>query len=764
MTSLICCNRKFSVSGKVPVFVALVVMIGIAQFSSVASAEQYAGYLLAHFIGESSRGEQIYFASSTDGLNWTDLNKSLPTLISAVGEEGVRDPSLIRSNDGTKFWLLATDLRIASGKGWDVAQYSGSTNLVFWESEDLVHWSAPWMVDVAGSIDDAGCAWAPEAIWDDENQNYVVYWATMSSVDGVEKQRLYYATTTDFKTFSDPVLYIERDGDQDVIDTQIIKVDGGTYQYYRASRDDDGNDDNDITIEGCNSIIGTWTEIGGIYNSGLVDSGVEGPILYKFNNESKWGLWVDQYATGRGYLPLTSTNLADINAYSVVNSSDYSLGLNLKRHGGILSLTAEELKAITEFWSDDTIVRIQTYDRTKYVRHYSFNAQVDSYIHIIADSQWRIVEGLADSSDGCVSIMSVNYPSYYLRNEDGNLHVDQCDDTTEFAASATFKKVAGLANAKACSFATYSDPDRYIIQSDGDLVIDSVSTDTDKENATFFALAIVPTIGDTVESYNNPGYFMHSDGIGSQASITEDANDLYSGMWHIVPGLADSSWVSFESVEYPGYYLRHYSYRLQLNAYEDSNTFRQDATFYMTDGLADSSAVSFYSYNFPARYLRHSDGLLRIDVVDSGSDAALKEDATFYVAVNPPAVPTSVTAVSGIGTVSVDWDYNFETDFDSYDVYRSEVSGGPYTLLDNIAVSEYVDCSVENGTKYYYSVVSKDTSGHISENSEEDTALPPDLNDDDKIDLEDFAEVAQTWLSGYTSSDLAVIADNWLVY
>lgn len=755
MTSLLGCNRLFRVSNKAFTVFVLVCLFSIGLFSSAAFADDYAGYLLAHFTGENGhRGEQIYFATSTDGLNWDDLNSSLPTLISTVGDAGVRDPSLIRSQDGSKFWILATDLCIGGGTNWSDAQYNGSTNLVFWESEDLIHWSAPWMVDVAGSITDAGCAWAPEAIWDEENQNYVVYWATISPVDDIDKARMYYATTTDFKTFSDPVLYIDRGDDQLIIDTQIIKVDNSTYQYYRASRDDD------ITIEGSNSILGTWTEIGGIYDSGLVSTAVEGPILYKFNGESKWGLWVDQHGIGAGYLPFISTDLADMNEYYVVASSDYSLGLNKKRHGGILSLTSDELQSLNEFWSDDKIILIKTYNQTNYVRHYSFNAQVDSDISTIADSQWRIVDGLADS-DGYVSIMSVNYSSYYLINEDGNLGIQAYDGTDEFSALATFKQVDGLASSKASSFATYNDLSSYIKQDDGDLIIDTISTDEDKENATFFALAIAP-LGDTIESYNNPGYFVNNEGLSFQASIAEDANALSSGMWNIVPGLADSDGVSFESFEYPGYYLRHYGFRLKLNEYEDSTIFNEDATFYMTDGWADSGANSFYSYNYPSRYLRHTEDMLRVDVVDSDSDTDLKEDATFNVVIVPPAVPDYVTAVSGIGTVSVDWGDNFENDFDSYDVYRTEVSGGSYTLLDNVTNSEYTDNSVDNGTKYYYVITSKDTSGNTSENSDEDSALPPDLTDDGIINLEDLAEVAMDWLTGYDSDDLTEIAGSWL--
>ena len=299
-------------------------------------------YLFAHFTGETSNGEQVYFATSTDGLHWTDCNNSQPVLTSNVGEKGVRDMSFCRMQNG-KYILMATDLRIASGKGWDVAMHSGSKNLVIWESTDLVNWTGPRLVNVAGSIPSAGCAWAPEAIYDSTTGNYVVYWATIAPLNGVTKARVYYCTTTDFVTFSPAQLYIDRAGTQDCIDTQILQVDG-TYKYVRASGD------GQITFEGSNSILGSWTRIGDISGLGYTGAQVEGPILFKFANVNQWGMYVDQYASGKGYLPFVSTNLCNMGSMKVLSSSEYSMGTSKKRHGEIINITTAQLNAINAKW------------------------------------------------------------------------------------------------------------------------------------------------------------------------------------------------------------------------------------------------------------------------------------------------------------------------------------------------------------------------------------------------------------------------------
>ena len=78
-------------------------------------------------------------------------------------------------------------------------------------------------------------------------------------------------------------------------------------------------------------------------------------------------------------------------------------------------------------------------------------------------------------------------------------------------------------------------------------------------------------------------------------------------------GLADSAGVSFQSVNSPDRYLRHFDYAIRLDVNDNTAAFRGDATFHRVAGLADSTWSSFRSYNFPDRYLRHANYVLRID-------------------------------------------------------------------------------------------------------------------------------------------------------
>ncbi|PNH69407.1 hypothetical protein VD0002_g925 [Verticillium dahliae] len=125
-----------------------------------------------------ANGEQIYMAVSNNNNpgSWTTVNNGQPVLSSTVGMKGVRDPSIIRSQDGKKYWIIATDLRVYP-RGWDVGDdytSNGSKGLVVWESSNLRTWSASQLRIVSPS--NAGMTWALDAIWDPATSRYLVHW------------------------------------------------------------------------------------------------------------------------------------------------------------------------------------------------------------------------------------------------------------------------------------------------------------------------------------------------------------------------------------------------------------------------------------------------------------------------------------------------------------------------------------------------------------------------------------------------------------
>ena len=83
-----------------------------------------------------------------------------------------------------------------------------------WDSPDLGHWSEPRLGDVASKIPDAGMAGAPEANWDPNRGQWIVFWSTKSNAESSadplanelgDPTNVYYATTVDFRVFTEPV-------------------------------------------------------------------------------------------------------------------------------------------------------------------------------------------------------------------------------------------------------------------------------------------------------------------------------------------------------------------------------------------------------------------------------------------------------------------------------------------------------------------------------------------------------------------------------
>ena len=342
--------------------------------------EDLTDYFFAYFTGEGySDGEQIYFSASHDGLNWKELNDNKPALTSTLGEKGVRDPFILRSAEGDKFYLIATDLKINGGSGWGAAQTAGSQSLMVWESTDLVNWSDQRMVEVSAEID-AGCTWAPEATYDEVTGEYVVYWASRIAGDNYAKQVVYYAKTRDFYSFTEPQVFIEKDAD--TIDTTILYENG---KYYRYSKNETNKN---IIAEVTDTLLHSEPTM---LDTPVLGSqgGVEGPSIYKFNQDDvekngwQYCLLVDNYG-GIGYYPMVPK---DLNGDFERLTSGFQLpgGSRSPRHGTPMRITAEEYAKVAEAYnaSPEELIQV-TFDGEEYA---SFVPSMKEYEIVLKEGE-----------------------------------------------------------------------------------------------------------------------------------------------------------------------------------------------------------------------------------------------------------------------------------------------------------------------------------------------------------------------------------------
>ncbi|MES5820562.1 family 43 glycosylhydrolase [Streptomyces sp. RG80] len=327
-----------------------------AKVPELPKKEALKGYMFSYFTGEgTSDGEQLYAALSkgNDPLKWRELNDGKPVLTSTLGEKGLRDPFIIRSPEGDKFYQIATDLRIYGNGDWDASQRTGSKSIMVWESTDLVHWTDQRLVKV--SPDAAGNTWAPEAYYDEKLGEYVVFWAsklyTTADHSGDTYNRMMYATTRDFYTFSEPKVWVDRG--YSVIDSTVIQHDG---EYYRLSKDERNNTSSTpnskfIFEEKSDTLRNlSWTPVAEGIGKGAMNA-AEGPLVFKSNTEEKWYAFLDEFG-GRGYIPFETT---DLDSGNWTPSAGYDLP-SKPRHGTVLPVTQAEYDRLLKTYQPDQII------------------------------------------------------------------------------------------------------------------------------------------------------------------------------------------------------------------------------------------------------------------------------------------------------------------------------------------------------------------------------------------------------------------------
>lgn len=176
------------------------------------------GYIFSSFRGNGESG--LHLSYSLDGLEWKELNRGKSLVSPSVGGQLMRDPCILLGPDN-QFHMVWTS-------GWN------DRGIGIAHSKDLINWSEQRFVPVMEDYPFAKNAWAPEIIWDEQSERYLIFWAstvpgsfpeTEEAADKGWNHRIYATTTNDFINYSDSTLYFEPGFN--VIDSSIVKVDEG---------------------------------------------------------------------------------------------------------------------------------------------------------------------------------------------------------------------------------------------------------------------------------------------------------------------------------------------------------------------------------------------------------------------------------------------------------------------------------------------------------------------------------------------------------
>lgn len=131
-----------------------------------------------------------------------------------------------------------------------------------------------------------------------------------------------------------------------------------------------------------------------------------------------------------------------------------------------------------------TPYRFKSYNfQDRFIRHWEFRARIDPNVTSLADSQFRIVPGLA--GNGTVSLESANFPGYYLRHRNYEIWLESDNGSSLFRADASFYRRSGLASSAGVSLESYNFPGYYLRHYEYVMYLQQIGTATDQADATY---------------------------------------------------------------------------------------------------------------------------------------------------------------------------------------------------------------------------------------------------------------------------------------
>lgn len=313
----------------------------------VAEDEDYDSYLFVYF--PSNSNENLYYALSTDGYKYTPLNNGEKILDSKTyaRKKGIRDPHILRGEDGKTFYMVATDMK--SAEGW-----SSNRGIVMYRSTDLVNWETHTVhfPDRFPEWKNVTRVWAPEVIWDPDYANtdgskgrYMVYFSLLTNDGKCPYDKIYYCYANDdfSDLMTDPVFFYDRgsatiDGDiiydeRDGLYHMVYKNEGsGGICQVTATR---------LTAEPGKPAGSQWSSPSAPLQQ--TDKAVEGAGMFRLINSDTWILMYDCYNNGF-YQFCSSDDLQNFTLRAQTTTS----GAFTPRHGTVMPLHPEETARLLE--------------------------------------------------------------------------------------------------------------------------------------------------------------------------------------------------------------------------------------------------------------------------------------------------------------------------------------------------------------------------------------------------------------------------------
>ncbi len=334
-------------------FLTAFVMIGLNLFNYVFNDYAFpavsteGAYLFCYFVGNEPEQQTIHLAVSSDGYNFKALNGNEAVIDQTKGTGCVRDPYIFKAVDEEGkdcYYIVATDMDAMQG-------WTSNHRIIFWKSYDLINWEDEYLLDFRDfeGFENCNRAWAPQVIWDEKEEKYMLYLALSTfddpaTAENEDAAQHYYLYTTDFRNFTEPeYLYGRRDEvvtrDDGYVINGVQCIDGDMIYnekdgyYYLFFKEDLTQK---IAYVKSEKASGPFEEEYTVCS--LNWFGVEGSTMYRITGTNAWMMIMDEYSEGTFFAQMTR----DFKNYRQVRRAIYSVNHLNPRHGSVVAISEDE--------------------------------------------------------------------------------------------------------------------------------------------------------------------------------------------------------------------------------------------------------------------------------------------------------------------------------------------------------------------------------------------------------------------------------------
>ena len=307
-----------------------------AKQESTNDPNAMVAYLFTYFNSNDPKDEQICYAISDDGYNFTPLNHGNPVIASdtIALTQCVRDPHILRCEDGKGFYMVATDMR--SAYGW-----SSNRGMVLLKSKDLINWehsTVNFPTRYTKEWKNVIRVWAPETIYDKKAGKYMVFYSLRTSDPGSFDKIYYQYANEDFTDLEGEPKWLFDAGNATIDGDIVYNENDQLYHLFYKQESGRG-----IYQAVAKNLTDRWRMLDG--NVEQTKEAVEGVGVCKAIDGKSWIIMYDCYGSGH-YQFCKST---DLKTFEFVQNTE-TKGKFTPRHGTMIPITqAEKDRLLKEF-------------------------------------------------------------------------------------------------------------------------------------------------------------------------------------------------------------------------------------------------------------------------------------------------------------------------------------------------------------------------------------------------------------------------------